>query len=113
LADTSASTLTITEIYTFGTLPWIGYTDSEVIMNIRKGQKMNKPMGCPDAVYSVMCNCWAVHAERRASAETVDAMLMHIRDGQTEESALGEDVSSAFEGVPVLDGMSVNVTDCD
>ncbi len=54
LSAAPALALTATEIFAFGTIPWVGYSDQEVILNIRENKMLNPPIGCPAVMYAIM-----------------------------------------------------------
>jgi fyn-related kinase len=48
----------LTEIVTYGAKPYEGLTNAEVVEKVKKGQRMDKPPGCPDGLYKIMLECW-------------------------------------------------------
>ena len=48
----------LTEIITYGSKPYEGLTNAEVVDMVRKGKRMDKPPGCPEGLYAIMLECW-------------------------------------------------------
>jgi hypothetical protein len=87
------------EVYTRGFVPYdMIQTDSEVAAHVCGGGRLDKPAECPDALYQVMCACWAQRPQDRPSFRTLAAWLQGIARGQDarpqlpplEESAVRE-----------------------
>jgi hypothetical protein len=49
-----------------------------VVLNVRRGNKMAKPMTCPAVMYAVMSRCWEILPAKRATAKEIQGMLAAI-----------------------------------
>uniref|UniRef100_A0A7N6APX9 Tyrosine-protein kinase n=1 Tax=Anabas testudineus TaxID=64144 RepID=A0A7N6APX9_ANATE len=59
----------LTEIVTYGRIPYPGMSNPEVIQNLERGYRMPKPENCPDGLYNVMSMCWRESADDRPTFE--------------------------------------------
>ncbi|KAK2826288.1 hypothetical protein Q5P01_020502 [Channa striata] len=59
----------LTEIVTYGRIPYPGMSNPEVIQNLERGYRMPKPENCPDGLYDVMGKCWTENPENRPTFE--------------------------------------------
>uniref|UniRef100_A0A673C4I8 Tyrosine-protein kinase n=1 Tax=Sphaeramia orbicularis TaxID=375764 RepID=A0A673C4I8_9TELE len=59
----------LTEIVTYGRIPYPGMSNPEVIQNLDRGYRMPKPENCPDSLYDVMFMCWNENPENRPTFE--------------------------------------------
>ncbi|KAG9268294.1 tyrosine-protein kinase Lck [Astyanax mexicanus] len=74
----------LTEIVTYGRIPYPGMSNPEVIQNLENGYRMPCPDNCPDGLYNVMTACWTENPENRPTFEYLRGVL--------------EDFSTATEG---------------
>lgn len=70
----------LTEIVTFGRVPYPGMNNAEVMKQVTNGYRMPKPQAkpgppCPDKLYEIMLQCWNAHPEQRPSFETLQYQL--------------------------------------
>ena len=58
------------EIFSFGVQPYFSLTNEEVVAHVRDGNVLNCPDKCPQEIYDLMLDCWAMNpAERPTAAE--------------------------------------------
>ncbi|XP_068713931.1 angiopoietin-1 receptor-like isoform X2 [Montipora foliosa] len=57
------------EIESGGLKPYAGMTTPEVMTELKKGYRLEKPSGCSDAMYQVMRDCWNPNPKLRPSFE--------------------------------------------
>ncbi|KAF3701417.1 Proto-oncogene tyrosine-protein kinase LCK [Channa argus] len=65
----------LTEIVTYGRIPYPGMSNPEVIQNLERGYRMPKPDHCPDGLYNVMGLCWRESPEDRPTFEYLRSVL--------------------------------------
>lgn len=55
------------ELITYGSIPYAGMHNKEVIEHIQRGYRLPKPtqFDCPDELYKKMCDCWQSDPEKR------------------------------------------------
>jgi len=73
----------LTEVVTFGRVPYPGMTNAEVLSKVSNGYRMPKPQAkpgppCPDKLYEIMLQCWTAAPEDRPSFETLQILLEDI-----------------------------------
>ncbi|XP_030358937.1 tyrosine-protein kinase HCK isoform X1 [Strigops habroptila] len=65
----------LTEIITYGRMPYPGMTSVEVIRALEHGYRMPRTENCPEELYDVMMRCWKTHPEDRPTFEYVQSIL--------------------------------------
>ncbi|XP_037607593.1 tyrosine-protein kinase Blk [Sebastes umbrosus] len=65
----------LTEIVTYGRIPYPGMTNPEVIRSLDKLYRMPCPDGCPDELYDIMNMCWRQRSEDRPTFEFLQNIL--------------------------------------
>lgn len=65
----------LTELVTYGRIPYPGMTNSEVLTQVERGYRMPSPPGTPEALYTIMLDCWKHNAEERPTFETLQWRL--------------------------------------
>ncbi|KAK5857154.1 hypothetical protein PBY51_010417 [Eleginops maclovinus] len=65
----------LTEIVTYGRIPYPGMSNPEVIQNLERGYRMPRPENCPEGLYNVMCLCWGENPEDRPTFEYLRSVL--------------------------------------
>ena len=48
----------LTELVTYGRIPYPGMTNAEVLHQVEHGYRMPSPPGCPPTLYDIMLECW-------------------------------------------------------
>ena len=59
----------ITELVTHGCNPYLGMTEDEVMVQVKKGYHMPQPAECPESLYQIMLQCWKTKPEERVTFE--------------------------------------------
>ncbi|XP_065826285.1 tyrosine-protein kinase receptor UFO-like isoform X2 [Oscarella lobularis] len=73
--------ITLWEVMTKGRMPYPGVPVSNVIQFIEEGNRLGKPVNCPDEIYAIMSNCWLEQPESRPSFEClVNDVVFIARD---------------------------------
>ncbi|XP_054475115.1 tyrosine-protein kinase Blk [Anoplopoma fimbria] len=65
----------LTEIVTYGRIPYPGMTNPEVIRSLDKSYRMPCPEGCPKELYDIMHMCWKQRPEERPTFEFLQNIL--------------------------------------
>uniref|UniRef100_A0A8V0Y8U7 Tyrosine-protein kinase n=1 Tax=Gallus gallus TaxID=9031 RepID=A0A8V0Y8U7_CHICK len=65
----------LTEIITYGRIPYPGMTNPEVIRNLEQGYRMPCPDMCPAELYSIILRCWRNKPEERPTFEYLQSVL--------------------------------------
>ncbi|KAM3860943.1 LOW QUALITY PROTEIN: tyrosine-protein kinase Blk [Diretmus argenteus] len=65
----------LTEIVTFGRIPYPGMTNPEVIRSLDTFYRMSCPDGCPEELYALMMMCWKEKPEERPTFEYLQNTL--------------------------------------
>uniref|UniRef100_A0A8C6Q4F5 Tyrosine-protein kinase n=1 Tax=Nothobranchius furzeri TaxID=105023 RepID=A0A8C6Q4F5_NOTFU len=65
----------LTEIVTYGRIPYPGMTNPEVIRNLDKLYRMPQPDNCPEELYEIMMTCWRQKPEERPTFEFLQNTL--------------------------------------
>ncbi|KGL80646.1 Tyrosine-protein kinase HCK, partial [Tinamus guttatus] len=65
----------LTEIITYGRIPYPGMTNPEVIRNLERGYRMPCPDMCPSELYNIILKCWRTRPEERPTFEYLQSVL--------------------------------------
>uniref|UniRef100_A0A3B4UPG6 Tyrosine-protein kinase n=1 Tax=Seriola dumerili TaxID=41447 RepID=A0A3B4UPG6_SERDU len=65
----------LTEIVTYGRIPYPGMTNPEVIRSLDRSYRMPSPEGCPQELYDIMMMCWKQKPEERPTFEFLQNIL--------------------------------------
>ncbi|KAL3072459.1 hypothetical protein niasHS_017433 [Heterodera schachtii] len=80
----------LTELVTFGRIPYPGMTNAEVLHKVENGYRMPCPPNCPIVLYEIMLQCWHKDAEKRPTFETLQWKLEELftSDGSEYKEAI-------------------------
>jgi len=65
----------LTELVTYGRIPYPGMTNAEVLRQVEHGYRMPCPPCCPQALYEIMLECWLKDPIKRPTFETLQWKL--------------------------------------
>ncbi|KAK6179772.1 hypothetical protein SNE40_012057 [Patella caerulea] len=65
----------LTEIVTYGRVPYPGMTNAEVLHQVEHGYRMPTPPACPKSLYEIMLECWRKDELERPTFETLQWKL--------------------------------------
>lgn len=65
----------LTEIVTYGRIPYPGMSNPEVIQNLDRGYRMPRPENCSEGLYDIMCQCWTENPDDRPTFEYLRSVL--------------------------------------
>lgn len=86
----------LTELVTYGRVPYPGMTNSEVLVQVEKGMRMTLDSlpGCPKNLYEIMMECWNANPSKRPTFETIKWKL---EDLFTTESSQYKDANTHLD----------------
>ncbi|OXA60749.1 tyrosine-protein kinase Src42A [Folsomia candida] len=81
----------LTELVTYGRIPYPGMTNAEVLHQVEHGYRMPCPPNCPDRLYEIMLECWHADSMKRPTFETLQWKLedFFTLDGSEYKEASG------------------------
>uniref|UniRef100_A0A6A7FQF2 Tyrosine-protein kinase n=1 Tax=Hirondellea gigas TaxID=1518452 RepID=A0A6A7FQF2_9CRUS len=65
----------LTELVTYGRIPYPGMTNAEVLHQVEHGYRMPAPPSCPPALHEIMMECWYKDPMKRPTFETLQWKL--------------------------------------
>jgi fyn-related kinase len=65
----------LTELVTYGGLPYVGMSNNDVIKQLSNGYRMECPNECPKELYALMLQCWDKNALARPTFEALHNQL--------------------------------------
>ncbi|KFV68359.1 Tyrosine-protein kinase HCK, partial [Dryobates pubescens] len=65
----------LTEIITYGRIPYPGMSSAEVIKALERGYRMPRTESCPEELYAIMLRCWKTRPEDRPTFESTQSIL--------------------------------------
>ncbi|KAL1390312.1 hypothetical protein pipiens_001327 [Culex pipiens pipiens] len=65
----------LTELVTYGRIPYPGMTNAEVLNQVEHGYRMPQPPNCNATLYEIMLECWNKDPMRRPTFETLQWKL--------------------------------------
>uniref|UniRef100_A0A8C3CHZ2 Tyrosine-protein kinase n=1 Tax=Cairina moschata TaxID=8855 RepID=A0A8C3CHZ2_CAIMO len=65
----------LTEIITYGRIPYPGMSSVEVIRALERGYRMPRTENCPEELYDIMLRCWKTRPEDRPTFEYTQSIL--------------------------------------
>ena len=74
-SDVWAFGILLTELVTFGRVPYPGMGNAETLTQVEKGYRMPLPGSCPPTLYQIMMDCWKAVPEERPTFETLQWRL--------------------------------------
>lgn len=65
----------LTELVTYGRVPYAGMNNKQVVEEVERGYRMPKPQLCPEKLYEIMKACWRNEPLERPTFETLTWQL--------------------------------------
>ena len=78
----------LTELVTWGRIPYPGMTNPEVLAQVERGYRMPLPLNCPPRLYDIMLDCWKANEHDRPTFETLQWRL---------EDFFSEDITPGYK----------------
>ena len=66
------------ELFSYGAIPYAGWTNAMVIENVTSGHRLACPENCPQEIYEMMNSCWHKNPENRPSFSDLFAILLPL-----------------------------------
>ncbi|XP_061090962.1 non-receptor tyrosine-protein kinase TNK1 [Conger conger] len=68
--------VTLWEMFTYCMEPWLGMSGRQILFRVeREGERLERPLDCPQELYTVMRRCWASIASDRPSFSQLTTMV--------------------------------------
>eukprot|EP00051_Salpingoeca_urceolata_P027048 m.479825 g.479825 ORF g.479825 m.479825 type:complete len:877 (-) comp21612_c0_seq1:272-2902(-) len=77
-SDVFALGVTLFELVTFGSMPYPGLSNAQVVNHVVSGKHMGKPASCPAEVYELMEETWLAEAKERPSFDQCQTRLQEF-----------------------------------
>lgn len=74
-SDVWAFGILLTELITYGRVPYPGMGNAEVLAQVDRGYRMPCPPNCPPSLYNIMKDCWKAEPMLRPTFETLQWRL--------------------------------------
>ncbi|KAJ7373835.1 hypothetical protein OS493_009157 [Desmophyllum pertusum] len=74
-SDVWAFGILLTELITYGRVPYPGMGNAEVLAQVDRGYRMPCPANCPPSLYNIMTDCWKADPMLRPTFETLNWRL--------------------------------------
>ncbi|XP_062619614.1 activated CDC42 kinase 1-like [Saccostrea cucullata] len=107
-SDTWMFGVTLWEMFTYGSEPWMGYNGSQILQMIEEGERLPKPDYCPADIFTLMSQCWALKPQDRPTFQALKDFLCEMRaqDVKVITEFVEKDHLEILEGdmVTVIDG---------
>ena len=65
----------LTELVTYGRIPYPGMSNAEVLQQLERGYRMPLPSGTPESLYQIMLDCWKRNPVDRPTFEALQWRL--------------------------------------
>lgn len=73
------------EIFTCGKMPYGRATNAEVVGQVQRGQRLERPRACPREVYDLMRSCWENNPDDRLSFRVLKSRLEKLIEERERE----------------------------
>lgn len=74
-SDVWAFGILLTELVTYGRIPYPGMTNAEVLQQVERGYRMPCPSNCPQELYQIMLDTWKANPDQRPTFEALQYRL--------------------------------------
>jgi len=90
-SDVWAFGISLWELFSYGSLPYIGMTNSEASEKVLQGYRMNPPENCPNEIDELMIKCWSHKSEDRPSFQEIHSIIYQSFPKKTSEIPSNQD----------------------
>ncbi|XP_027025352.2 non-receptor tyrosine-protein kinase TNK1 [Tachysurus fulvidraco] len=72
--------VTLWEMFTYCEEPWLGLSGRQILFRVeREGERLPRPIDCPQELYSVMRKCWACNPTDRPTFSQLTTMVAEAK----------------------------------
>ncbi|XP_046545337.1 putative molluscan insulin-related peptide(s) receptor [Haliotis rubra] len=76
MSDVWSYGVVLWEMATLAAQPYQGLSNEEVLKYVSDGRYMEKPDGCPEKIYDLMCQCWRYRYKKRPTFKEIIELLV-------------------------------------
>ena len=76
-SDVWSFSVLLTELVTYGRIPYPGMSNAEVLQQLERGYRMPAPLNTPEPLYQIMLDCWK---REPADRPTFEALQWRLED---------------------------------
>lgn len=88
------------ELFTLGGNPYPSIPPTEIYQYIKDGNRMERPLECPEEMYAMMTDCWMEKPEDRPNFTALVQRLDHVMESNS--AAMGREGYLELEDEPML-----------
>ena len=78
MSDVWSFAVLVYEVFSYGLLPYSTWDVRRVVEELHRGNRLEKPIVCPQEVYDVMLRCWFADPEQRPTFSEIKVELANI-----------------------------------
>lgn len=71
------------ELWTRAELPYKGFSNQRVWVDVTSGNRLSQPDGCPTEIYKIMLSCWAARPAERPTFATIVGLILELNTDRT------------------------------
>ena len=83
-SDSFSFGICLWELFSYGAIPYAGWTNKTVIEQVTAGYRLPKP-NCPDEVYTIMLECWEYDPNKRPTFAELHARIVTLSQQEFNE----------------------------
>ena len=91
--------VTLHEIFSYGTQPYLGLTNEEASQRVISGYRLPQPSQCPNEIYEIMRSCWHSNEAQRPNFREIFKGLKDIFDQEIESQIVVSGVHNIVENI--------------
>eukprot|EP00027_Filamoeba_sp_ATCC50430_P000325 CAMPEP_0168555594 /NCGR_PEP_ID=MMETSP0413-20121227/8422_1 /TAXON_ID=136452 /ORGANISM="Filamoeba nolandi, Strain NC-AS-23-1" /LENGTH=763 /DNA_ID=CAMNT_0008586463 /DNA_START=44 /DNA_END=2335 /DNA_ORIENTATION=- len=78
--------ITLWELFSFGQIPYADMTNFEVMQKVPAGYRLRCPNDCPEAIYTLMLQCWQQNPETRPGFKDIYDVIETVSKNYNHQS---------------------------
>ncbi|VEL35054.1 unnamed protein product [Protopolystoma xenopodis] len=104
--------VTLWEVYSYGDRPYKDMKGAQILTMLDQGLRLCRPLRCPEAIYSIMQDCWNFEGVRRPTfAELVLLFSRLVAQSSVKPTSSGGMTATAL-GIRTLSTFSSTASNC-